>query len=216
MGAINLLLGHITQDVAEARDYYIKALAVCRENTDPKPLMATLCSFGHLAGPGQEYAQERAYLLECLELSEATDDKRLFSYAMHNLGNIERYEGNLDRAEELYEKSIRLKQELGDSWATAYTLEGSAALAVAREQGERAARLFGAAAAIRKRLGAPLEPSKRAEYDDNLASARILLAPESFEAAWKEGQAFSLSEAVDYVCSDKLSAAPSLLPHDEF
>jgi hypothetical protein len=88
----------------------------------------------------------------------------------------------------LYRDSLTVKQEIGDDWAIAYTLEGCAMLAIRRDQAERAARLFGAAAAIRERLGAPLEPAKQAEYKADVAEARALLGQDAFPAEWDAGK----------------------------
>jgi hypothetical protein len=136
-------------------------------------------------------------------LHEQTDPKTGRSYVLSNLGNIERYDGNLDRACDLYRESLLLKQEVGDTWAISYTLESCAALAVARGRGERAAWLLGAASAIRQYLGTPLEPFKREEYETNLAAARELLAPETFDIEWEEGKGLSVEQAVEYAVAEE-------------
>src|SRR5262249_52477903 len=62
----------------------------------------------------------------------------------------------------------------------------------------QAARLFGAAAVLREAANAPLAARHRAEYERQVAAARALLDPASFAAAWAEGQAMTLDEAVAY------------------
>ena len=192
------LLGSVALTSAEARTYHAKALALCREQDADQDVSHLLCSLGHDAEPGRDNREERAYLEKCLEICRVGEDKRLLSYTLNNLGNIERFANNLHQAEQLYHESLVLKLELEDEWAIAYTLEGSAMLAVLREQGERAARLFGAAMRIRERLGTPLEPSKQAEYQENLEKAQTFLDAEVFQIAIEKGKQLSLMEAVVY------------------
>jgi hypothetical protein len=56
--------------------------------------------------------------------------------------------------------------------------------------------LLGAAAALRRAIGAPLPPSQRPCYERHLAAARATLPGETFTAAWDEGYATPLEEAV--------------------
>jgi hypothetical protein len=65
-------------------------------------------------------------------------------------------------------------------------------------QPRRAAWLFGAAEAARERIGAPLPPGDRPLYDRHLARARADLDETAFDAAWAEGRAMTLDEAVAY------------------
>jgi hypothetical protein len=104
----------------------------------------------------------------------------------------------MEKAAQLYRESLAIKERREDVWGIAYTLESCAMLAVSRHRGDQAARLFGAAAGIRERLGTPLELSKRAEYDASLAEARELLDAPTFAARWQEGKAFSTAQSVDY------------------
>jgi hypothetical protein len=71
-----------------------------------------------------------------------------------------------------------------------------AAVAVAQAQRERAARLFGTAEELRAAMGALLPPAERAEHDRAAAAIRTALGAAAFAAAWAEGRAMSLDEAV--------------------
>jgi hypothetical protein len=63
-------------------------------------------------------------------------------------------------------------------------------------QPEQAARLLGAWEATLERMGATPQPADRPEHDRNIAAVRNQLAPKTFEAAWGEGRAMSLEQAV--------------------
>jgi len=66
------------------------------------------------------------------------------------------------------------------------------------QQLERAARLFGAAEALRAAAGVPLTPFDRADYDRDVAAIQAQLDNAALKAAWVEGRAMSLEQAVAY------------------
>jgi non-specific serine/threonine protein kinase len=74
-------------------------------------------------------------------------------------------------------------------------LEGCAAVAGAAGQPRRAARLYGAADALREATGAPVSTMDRAEHDELLGRIRTRLGPHGFAAEWAAGRAIELEEA---------------------
>ena len=61
-----------------------------------------------------------------------------------------------------------------------------------------AARLFGAAAAIRLRIGAVRFKIYDADYQASVAALRDAMAEQDFDSAWAEGAALSTEEAIAY------------------
>jgi hypothetical protein len=61
---------------------------------------------------------------------------------------------------------------------------------------QQAARLFGAAAALRERAGVPVAPARREEYERQVATARAMLDTAAFAAAWAEGRAMPPEQAI--------------------
>jgi DNA-binding CsgD family transcriptional regulator len=77
-------------------------------------------------------------------------------------------------------------------------LECLAALAVEAGSHREAARLFGAADAVRQRLGAVRFTVWDADYQESVAISRNALDDTDFDAAWAEGAALSTEEAIAY------------------
>jgi DNA-binding CsgD family transcriptional regulator len=70
---------------------------------------------------------------------------------------------------------------------------------LAREvDNQQAARLFGAAEAIRQRIGAVRFKVWDAGYDASVAALRDALDEKDFDTAWAEGAALSTEEAIAY------------------
>ena len=139
-------------------------------------------------------------------------------------------QGDGDRARTHVAESLTLLQEVHDRWMTALTLEVFAGLVAAQRQRPadaqwrciQAARMFGAAEALRTSIGAPTPPVNRTAYERAVAAARAQLDAGTWAAAWAEGQAMALEEAIAYaltlaspqdpVSTDSHSGAPTAAP----
>jgi DNA-binding CsgD family transcriptional regulator len=78
------------------------------------------------------------------------------------------------------------------------TLECLGRTAHAAESHREAARLFGAAEAMRERTGEPRFAVHQASYAGWIAETREALGDSDFEAAWSEGAALSTEEAIAF------------------
>jgi non-specific serine/threonine protein kinase len=87
----------------------------------------------------------------------------------------------------------------GESESWARTAAGVAALAAACGEYARAARLFGAAEALREEIGFALALPERATYERAIADARAGLGASTFAAAWSEGRSLPLSRVGEEV-----------------
>jgi predicted ATPase/DNA-binding CsgD family transcriptional regulator len=209
-------LGRVSSDQGDherATQFYEEGLALCRESgyTTPLPnyLSALACEFLLLGD------QERATTVN----SEAT---ALVRKQGANLGGHARIPGPLERlgwaallrgdqeqAKTWHEKNLRLSQKLGNKLIATQSLEGLACAVGTKGEAERAAKLFGAAQALREAVGYPQPPSQRVVQEPYLVAARSRLE-EKWEAALAEGRAMELQEAVEYALSEeKLSTIAS-------
>ena len=92
---------------------------------------------------------------------------------------------------------VQQRKELEDKLRIVHCLEGLAGVGGKQGQGERAARLFGAAEALREAIGAPLPPVDRLEHERSVALARTQLPNNtSFATAWAAGRGLTLDAAI--------------------
>jgi hypothetical protein len=75
-------------------------------------------------------------------------------------------------------------------------LDVTAKSALTARETHRAARLLGAAHALREAIGAPLPLSDRAEHDDNVRAVRTALGDRAFTALWDAGQTMDLDQSI--------------------
>ena len=113
-------------------------------------------------------------------------------------GNCGHAQGDARQAMALYEESLALRTALEDKHGMAECCEGLAVIAGAQRHLEQAARLLGAAEALRATIGAPLSPHERARVEHHVSVARAGLGATVFGAAWAAGQATALEPASEF------------------
>ena len=75
-------------------------------------------------------------------------------------------------------------------------------MAAAGGEAERAARLFGAAEALREAVGYQHLPEEEALREPYFAAARSQLKEAMWQQAWKEGRSMTLEEAFSYALEE--------------
>jgi hypothetical protein len=111
-----------------------------------------------------------------------------------NLGTIRLRQGDPHAAAQHLEESVRGAQHLGLDLEMAHGLACMAALCIACGRPAPAARLSAAASGVLEAMGAPgCAPALQHEM---VAAAQAALGAESFAAAWAEGQAMTVEEAI--------------------
>jgi hypothetical protein len=108
-------------------------------------------------------------------------------------------------------QSLALRRALGEPLGIAQCLEGLA-LTADRDRAAWAARLLGAAEAIRERLGAPLPPVDRPEHDAAVAAARAALGDDGFAAAWAAGRTMTIDAATVDALADSRDHTAAVAP----
>jgi non-specific serine/threonine protein kinase len=133
---------------------------------------------------------------EALAIFRAGDNRASVAITLVNLGWVARKRGEVGRAEALGCEALAMFQELGASRHCAYALELLAGTAGGAGQGERAARLLGAAGVVRDTLGAPVPPQDRVDIEQAVAAEREAMGEQAWQAAYSDGRALSLEEAI--------------------
>jgi non-specific serine/threonine protein kinase len=179
-------------DYEQAIAYYQEGLALDRELGDTRRMAITLNNMGTVAGSRGDAARAAQFFEESLALRRALGDRRGVALALKNLGCAYFLQGNHRRAETLLAESLRLFHELENQQGVAFCLETLGEVAAAADQPARAARLLGAAEALRDTLGVPIPPAEQQDYDRAVVAARAGLTPEVFQKAWTRGRTIPL------------------------
>jgi non-specific serine/threonine protein kinase len=191
--------------VALGREEYERAesagaesLALHRARSDARGISSSLTVLGAVAEHRGDYAQAAVLHGESLAVRRAHEDRWGIQSSLRILGGLAAHQGDHAQAMALYTESLSLARELKNTWGIAACLEGLAGLSGAVGQLERAARLFGIAAALRAPTRVPPLPVDRASYERNVARVRATLQEDAFTAAWEEGRRMTLEQAIEY------------------
>jgi hypothetical protein len=126
------------------------------------------------------------------------EDNHRVTMVQSELGHMDRYEGNLDEAEQAYRETILEWQKIGHRAAVANQLESLAFIAITHEEGERAARLLGAAEALREKINIEMSHFERIEYTQQVTDLRNGMDEKAFSNLWSEGRAMTMEQAIQF------------------
>jgi predicted ATPase/transcriptional regulator with XRE-family HTH domain/Tfp pilus assembly protein PilF len=185
-------------DYARAQTLYRESLVLLQELGDTQGIAGTLGNLGLVAWYQRDEQHARAYHAESLALFQELGDQRGVAFALSNIGMVELVWGNVTAAATLIQESLHLRHKLGDQEGIAMCLEGLALVAGVQGYAGRAAVLGGAAATLRETIGSALSPPERSFYERTIAVARDQFDALAWAAAWAEGQAMPLDQAIDY------------------
>ncbi len=190
-------------DHERAAPFLEEALALSRTIGDKRNTAGTLHNLGEVERQRDNYERAKALGMESIALWREIKDDWNLSMVVGWVGLLEVWSGDEpDLAERFLKDALALEKELGNWAYGAYCLESFAGLAGARAQGARAARLWGAAEALRTSIGAPRPLDARLLYEPSMAAARAQLGEAAWEAAFAEGMALSAEEAAEYALGE--------------
>ena len=157
-----------------------------------------LSDLGELSRLRGDYDQAIALHEQSLAVSRHRGYPVWNANALRHLGIDHFRRGAYGRAVEHLKQSLTLCKEVRNRWVPVECLHGLASLACVAQQYERAARLFGAANHLRDALGLRSKPADQECYDHHATTTRAGPGEAAFAAAWAEGRAMTLDQAIDY------------------
>lgn len=185
-------------DYAAARDAFEEACHLVRAEDDQLNLHIVLCQLGyaHLELGATEAA--RTCFAESLSLARAHRNRRGIALALVQHGRLADRLGDIDRALFAYQESLEIYRQNGSRPGIADCLEGMAVALARGRDPEQAARLLGAAGALRAAVGRSPLQIDRAELTRAATRARAALGEATFKAVLAAGAAQPLEEIIDH------------------
>jgi tetratricopeptide (TPR) repeat protein len=196
LGAL-VLATMMSGDIEKTQEYLKEAKAVIEE------LGSSLVGPHILVGEGQlhvltgDLEGAEAIYREADQRFQELGDPTQTIFMRSELAHTLRGQGKWEQALPLYRETILYFQDMGHEPAVANQLECFAYIAIAQEEPEKAARLLGAAQAIRERTNNPINlPWEKADYDQAMKQLAEILGSADRDAAVGEGRSMTLDEAV--------------------
>ncbi len=196
-------LGHLAVrqgDYSAARTYYEESLHLYREGEDRWGIAASADWLGDVDRILGDYGAASARFEESLRRWREMGNRADIALSLRNLGIARLFQSDSESAAALLLESLSLLRESTNTFAIALTLVGLSDVWRAQGQGVQAARLLRAAetanAPIRSWASSAI--ADQAEYDRLVAAGHAHMTEAVFVAAWAEGQAMTLEQAVAY------------------
>jgi tetratricopeptide (TPR) repeat protein len=196
LGDVTLALG----DAPAARAAYEESLAFFDELGDRWGRAVLLHALGHEAEARGDLAAAQSLYTASEALFREMGDRWDLARVIAARQSVALREGDSARARALCAESLTLSRDLGNTHGMLKSLEVLAEIEAAEGQPARAARLLGAVDAASTAIGRPVaQPA--------IASVRSHLDDAAFTAAWSDGHALSLDQALSEAVSQVAPAA---------
>ncbi|MGH2401834.1 MAG: adenylate/guanylate cyclase domain-containing protein [Candidatus Limnocylindria bacterium] len=172
------------------------ATTAAERSANPEAIAFTALSRGRLDGFGRRLPEARRAFAAAIEGYEQLGDDGMALVARSDLAHALRFNGAAEEAIGVYRATLHAWQHAGNRGAIANQLESVAFLALERKEARPAARLLGAAEAIREEASAPMLSYERFEYDGAVEALRKSLSADALASDWADGRHLSADAAV--------------------
>jgi tetratricopeptide (TPR) repeat protein len=189
-------VGESISDARSADVWLDRATEAARRSGNPFALGNIIGVRGRVASRAGRLEEAERSFVEARAFYRSMGDGRFDRILASELAHVLRREGRLDDAEAEYRETIRGWQQSGNRGAIANQLECFAFLAAARDEHVRAARLLGAASALRERADASMTDFEQAEYDGAVERLRATLDEATFDSEMTAGGLLTADEAI--------------------
>jgi len=184
-----------------------RAAELYRESGDRRGHALAVSNLGGIALDQGDYVRAAALSEQAYGLFEALDDSEGMAFALVNQGFAALSNQDHKRALGLLREALRRLAELEFRDVIGYCFEGLAAVLAFTGEAGPAARLLGAAEALRESVGVDLAPTERETHETTAAAVREALGEKRFSAAWRLGRDLPLDEAITYALAEEPARA---------
>jgi len=191
-----------TGDYEQAEYRLNEGLIACRQSGDLRQICSALAGLGELAVRRGQYKRASDLLKESLNISRRSGEKWGIAIALGSLGWVALRQHDFRETRKLLSESLDVRMETGDKGGMAWCLEKLAEANSLQSRLQTAVTIFGAASALRATVGSVMDATDRPEYEHMIAGLRTALGKQAFAAAWTEGQAMTLEQAIHYALAE--------------
>jgi tetratricopeptide (TPR) repeat protein len=157
---------------------------------------------GIIAQNRGDLAEARALFEGCVTFCRSAGDLGLAVRALGNLGCVALADGDLTSARAFVSESLSISREIKDMNIVEYNLRALAQVLSGEKQEQRSCVLYGAAEALRLRLGSVLNSVESTEHETHVAIVRGVLDELTFRTAWQVGHAMTWEQAISFALEE--------------
>jgi predicted ATPase/DNA-binding SARP family transcriptional activator len=189
-------------DFIEAGRHFEKALFIYKNLDDTRGIARTVSNGALALAYQSNFSGAIELLKEYLSLVQNLEDLSTVAWFQFGLGTFRILHGEFEQSVKHLKKGLSLYYQINNIYFIGNCMIGLAGAANGRGQPLQAARFFGAREAIHESIGSKLDSGVQPIYASLVAQTRAMLDESAFGAAWAEGRAMTLDEAVEYAMND--------------
>jgi predicted ATPase/class 3 adenylate cyclase len=189
-------VARVAGDNARATAVYEQSYLLRKELGDTSRLALSLVNLGEMALIAGDVDRAAALFSEGLELARPIGDKRHVAFALLDLGWVALAQQRYDESRGRLREALALSREIGNRTYVVDVLLAFAGLAAAQGRALTGARLAGAAQAHQAPFRFP-SCADAGIHERHLEAARASCDDEAWAAAWRDGGAMDLDQAMD-------------------
>ena len=188
-------------DLDTARSLLEESAAISREVSSASRLAAALTNLGQLEADAGNFDRATQVLQEALAIDRKQGDMLGVALDQQSLAGVHLRAGRAREARDQLAGMANYVVSCGDPELLATTLEMCAANAAQLGEALRAARITGAAEAIRQKTGIPIKQRDAVQLERFLAPARAAIATEQWNAELAAGHTLTQQQAATLLAS---------------
>jgi len=183
-------------DLTQAHRWLEESFALYQELGDKESIAYYLYLSGRLALAEGETTLAYSQVEQAVALFKEMRQQHGTTVSLYALAQVVEASGDDVRSQSLYEEGIAMARKAGNRETLTFGLEGLASVVAAQGEVAWAARLWGAAEALRETIGAPIAPVERPAYESSVTAARAQLGEQPFATSWAEGRLMTPEQAL--------------------
>lgn len=177
--------------------YFEQGMNAVNPDTMPWVLGGLLNGLGEIERSQGNYDKAMIYYEKALVPADEMKNLWLSAHVLDNIAHTAYSQGRYTVAEDNIRRSLKASITLGDERGIAMCLEKLGGIAIAQEQLKFAARLLGAAEALRETRNTPVEGMDAADYKHFVNQLHKQLPAAELKLAWMDGRQAPLSQLLE-------------------
>jgi tetratricopeptide (TPR) repeat protein len=195
-------------DMDTARERYEQAAEMARRAGDDREAAVNLYNLGHVARVQGDFDRADAFFEETHRMFTELDDRVGQGGTLLGLAETAQLRGDRSRMPERMVQALELMLDVGYPGGIVDCFNLIGGFAADNGDPARAARVWGAAAALDEQMGRQTHPADAAGYNEAIAAARSACGAETFDRLWAEGKALTVEEAAEYALAGLQAGLP--------
>lgn len=192
------LVYHTRGELDTAAAMYSEALSLLNDSTNQQLGIEVKNSLAVLAVERGDYDSALKMVADCVDYSRNHADHAGTARYLESQANAQLAVGDIEGAAASWIEALPTFRDLNDAFGTIWCLGGLALVAAKQSDFERALRLASAADRMSREWSLTTGPFRRDQLAETVKQARARVSEQRAHAAWDDGQAMNMAQAISY------------------